>query len=103
MKWLTLELAKQHLIVDADVHDDDDYITQLCDVAEAAVEVDIDRPLVTLTDAAGKLPAPIIQAMLLTVGNLYANREPVAIGVAANAIPHTYDYLKGLYKNYTVG
>lgn len=103
MNWLTLSLAKQHLLVDASVTEDDDYITQLCEVAEAAVEVDIDRPLITLTDANGDLPAPIIQAMLLTVGNLYANREPVAIGVAANAIPHTYDYLKGLYKNYPVG
>lgn len=103
MNYLTLELAKQHLLVDASVTEDDDYITQLCDVAEAAVEVDIDRPLITLTDSNGNLPAPILQAMLLTVGNLYANREPVAIGVAANAIPHTYDYLKGLYKNYPVG
>ena len=103
MNYLTLALAKKHLLVDSTFTDDDDYITQLCDVAEAAVEVDIDRPLGLLVDASGNLPAPIIQAMLLTVGNLYANREPVAIGVAANAIPHTSDYLKGLYKNYPVG
>ena len=102
MKYLTLTLAKQHLLVDASVTEDDSYITQLCDVAEAAVEVDLDQPLVTLEDADGDLPAPIIQAMLLTVGNLYANREPVAMGVAANAIPYTFEYLKGLYKNHPV-
>jgi hypothetical protein len=100
MTYLTLELAKQHLVVDPSVTIDDDYITQLCDVAEAAVQVDLDRPLVELEDVNGHLPAPIIQAMLLTVGHLYANREPVAMGVAANAIPYTFEYLKGLYKKH---
>lgn len=102
MKYLTLTMAKQHLLVDASVTEDDSYITQLCDVAEAAVEVDLDRKLVALEDADGNLPAPIIQAMLLTVGNLYANREPVAMGVAANAIPYTFEYLKGLYKKHAL-
>jgi hypothetical protein len=49
------------------------------------------------------LPAPITQAMLLVVGNLYANREPVAIGVSAVNVPYTFEYLKGLYKNHPVG
>lgn len=102
MKYLTLTMAKQHLLVDASVTEDDSYITQLCDVAEAAVEVDLDRKLVTLEDADGNLPAPIIQAMLLTVGRLYSNREDVAIGVAVNAIPYTFEYFKGLYKKYAL-
>lgn len=102
MKYLTLTMAKQHLLVDASVTEDDSYITQLCDVAEAAVEVDLDRKLVTLEDADGNLPAPIIQTMLLTVGRLYSNREDVAIGVAVNAIPYTFEYLKGLYKKYAL-
>ena len=102
MKYLTLTMAKQHLLVDASVTEDDSYITQLCDVAEAAVEVDLDRKLVTLEDADGKLPAPIIQTMLLTVGRLYSNREDVAIGVAVNAIPYTFEYLKGLYKKHAL-
>ena len=102
MKYLTLTMAKQHLLVDASVTEDDSYITQLCDVAEAAVEVDLDRPLVTLEDADGKLPAPIIQAMLLTVGNLYANREPVAMGTIVTAVPYTFEYLKGLYKKHAL-
>jgi hypothetical protein len=102
MKYLTLTLAKQQLVIDASVTEDDDYITQLCDVAEAAVEVDLDRKLVTLEDADGNLPAPIIQTMLLTVGRLYSNREDVAIGVAVNAIPYTFEYLKGLYKKYAL-
>ena len=99
-KYLNLALVKQHLLVDASVTEDDAYIGQLMDVAEAAVEVDVDRPLAMLLDASGKLPAPIIQAMLLTVGNLYANREPVAVGVSVNKVPYTFDYLKDLYKDY---
>ena len=47
-------------------------------------------------------PAPIIQAMLLTVGNLYANREPVAMGTIVTAVPYTFEYLKGLYKKHAL-
>ena len=102
-RYLTLADTKKHLIVDASFTDDDTYISGLMDVAEAVVERDIDAPLVTLEDGAGNLPAPITQAMLLVVGNLYANREPVAIGTITASIPYTFDYLKGLYKNHPIG
>ncbi len=102
-QYLDLEMVKRHLVIDPAMTEDDTYIAQLMDVAERAVEVDIDRPLATLLDTSGNLPAPVIQAMLLTVGNLYANREPVAVGVSVNKVPYTYEYLKGLYKNYPVG
>lgn len=99
--YLTLTMAKQHLLVDADMTEDDDYITQLCDVAEAAVEQHLDRPLAILEDTTGSLPTPIVQAMLLMVGNLYANREPVAM-TSANKIPYTLEYLIGLYMRHNV-
>lgn len=102
-RYLTLASTKKHLIVDDSFTDDDTYITNLMNVAEAVVERDIDQPLVTLEDGAGNLPAPITQAMLLVVGNLYANREPVAIGASAVNVPYTFEYLKGLYKNHPVG
>ena len=102
-RYLTLASTKKHLIVDDSFTDDDTYITSLMNVAEAVVERDIDQPLVTLEDGAGNLPAPITQAMLLVVGNLYANREPVAIGARAVNVPYTFEYLKGLYKNHPVG
>ncbi len=102
-RYLTLASTKKHLIVDDSFTDDDTYITSLMNVAEAVVERDIDQPLVTLEDGAGNLPAPITQAMLLVVGNLYANREPVAIGASAVNVPYTFEYLKGLYKNHPVG
>ena len=102
-RYLTLASTKKHLIVDDSFTDDDTYITSLMNVAEAVVERDIDQPLVTLEDGAGNLPAPITQAMLLVVGNLYSNREPVAIGASAVNVPYTFEYLKGLYKNHPVG
>jgi hypothetical protein len=102
-RFLNLALTKQHLLVDTTVTEDDAYIGQLMDVAESVVERDIDIPLDALTDGAGNLPAPILQAMLLVVGNLYANREPVATGTIAVNVPYTFEYLKGLYKNHPVG
>ena len=102
-QYLTLALCKQHLLVDSTVTEDDEYIGQLMDVAERVVERDIDIPLATLVDGSGNLPAPITQAMLLVVGNLYANREPVAIGASAVNVPYTFEYLRGLYKNHPVG
>lgn len=97
-QYLTLSDVKAHLLVDSSV--DDAYITALMDVAEKAVLVDVDQPAEVVAAWGSTPPAPVRQAMLLLVGNMYANREPVAIGAAANNVPYTYDYLKGLYKNY---
>ena len=44
---------------------------------------------------------PIIHAMLLMIGNLYANREPVAFGTVVK-LPYSYEYLIGLYKHYEI-
>ena len=39
--------------------------------------------------------------MLLMIGNLYANREPVAFGTVVKP-PYSYEYLIGLYKHYEI-
>ena len=49
MKYLTLTQAKAHLLVDANITEDDDYITQLCDVVIA------NRQSVELQDVANKV------------------------------------------------
>jgi Phage gp6-like head-tail connector protein len=46
------------------------------------------------------LPAAIQHAILLMVGNLYNNREPVSYNSVVT-IPYTLEYLLGLYKNYS--
>ena len=98
--YLTLEQVKKHLLIDDDFVADDLYITDLITVAEDSVSKHLDIALEEL-EAGGILPPAIIHAMLLMIGNLYANREPVTYGTVAK-IPYTYEYLVGLYKHYEI-
>ena len=96
--YITLEQAKKHLLVDEDFRADDMYILDLIAVAEDSVSKHLDIALDEL-ETGGNLPPAIIHAMLLMIGNLYANREPVAY-TSVNKVPYTFDYLISLYKNY---
>jgi hypothetical protein len=74
MTWVTLEQAKAHLRV---LHSHDDaYINQLIDIAAQHMLDYTDRadddPLFW---SGSELKAPIMAAMLLLIGDLYANRE----------------------------
>ena len=98
--YITLDQAKQHLLVDADFKADDLYILDLITVAEDSVSKHLDIALEELEEG-GILPPSIIHAMLLMIGNLYQNREPVFAGRIVK-IPYTYEYLIGLYKHYQI-
>lgn len=98
--YVTLNHAKKHLNIDADYKDDDTYIISLLLAAESAVERHIDNKLSLYVDECGELEAPLKQAILLLVGNLYANREPVAYNSAVE-VPISFNYLLDLYKNYS--
>lgn len=98
--YITLEQAKKHLLVDESFKDDDLYITELIAVAEDSVAHHLDIALNEL-EVGGNLPPAVIHAMLLMIGNLYANREPVTYGSVAK-IPYSYEYLISLYKKYEV-
>ena len=50
----------------------------------------------------GVLPMPIKQAILLLIGHLYNQREPVIIGTSAVKIPNTLEFLIAPYKNWVV-
>ena len=54
-----------------------------------------------LTDTGGDLPPAVKHSILLMVGNLYANREPVSYGGVVT-VPYTMEYLIGLYKKYFI-
>jgi hypothetical protein len=97
--YVTLAEAKKHLIIDKSFTDDDAYIVGLVDVAEDAVEKHLDCRLACLADAEGGLPPSVKAAILLLVGNLYANREPVAYA-SVHKVPFTFEYLLSLYHNY---
>ena len=95
---ISLEQAKKHLLIDDSFTADDLYILDLITVAEDSVSQHLNVALDELL-VGGSLPPAVIHAMLLMIGNLYANREPVAYGTVTK-VPLTYEYLIGLYKKY---
>ena len=96
--YLSINDVKRHLIID---HNDDDlYIADLITVAEDAVRRDLNLySLKDIEDCSGMLPACVTQAMLILIGTLYANRESVSYG-QAHIVPHSYEYLISLARNY---
>lgn len=72
MRFITLELAKAHLVVEHDK--DDKYIEHLITATEQAVENYLERPLDECM-IGGYLPADVQHGILLHIGSLYANRE----------------------------
>lgn len=100
MAHIDLQLVKRHLNVEESFTEDDEYIKELIEAAEAVVEKDICEELSELEkENGGKLPSPLRQCILLMVGQFYANREPVAFAQSAE-IPLSYSHLVSLYRNY---
>lgn len=101
MNHLTLKLIKEHLNLDNDFTLDDAYLTSLGDVVETVVERHIDDSFTYLASTnGGKLPTPLIQAMLLLLGTYYANREHIAFN-ANYEVGNSYTFLIDLYRNYS--
>ena len=97
--YISLDLAKKHLNIDADFTEDDQYILGLIQAAEEAVKVHINDDLDTIAENnGGCVPAPIIQAMLLQIGAMYQNRE--IVGTKTSELPFSYLYLIRLYQNW---
>lgn len=96
--YLTIDDVKRHLYIDHS--DDDKLIADLITVAEDAVRRDLNLySLKDIEDCSGMLPPCVMQAQLLLIGTLYANRESVAYG-QAHVVPHAYEYLLDLARNY---
>lgn len=101
MNHLTLKLIKEHLNLDNDFTMDDEYLSMLGDVVEKVVERHIDDSFKFLASVnGGKLPTPLIQAMLLLLGTYYANREHIAFN-ANYEVGNSYTFLIDLYRNYS--
>lgn len=96
---ISLDLAKKHLNIDPDFTEDDEYILGLIQAAEEAVRVHVNEDFETLAkNNGGCVPAPIVQAALLQVGAMYANRE--IVGNKTAELPFAYQYLIRLYQNW---
>ena len=97
--YIELDYAKKHLNIEPDFTEDDEYILGLISMAEQAVRVHVNEDFDKLAEAnGGCFPAPLEQAMLLMIGNMYQNREPVTN--KAIELPYNYRYLIDLYRNY---
>lgn len=100
MKYLTLKLIKQHLNMNQDYSEEDDYLEMLGGCVEEVVEMCIDDSLEAISEKnGGKLPLPLIQACLLVLGTYYSNRESIAYNNTIE-VPMTFTYLLNLYRNY---
>jgi uncharacterized phage protein (predicted DNA packaging) len=97
---LDLEAVKQHLNIDRDFNIDDEYLNHLIKVAEEVIEKHIDNKLQYIAENnGGELPSPLLQAMLLFIGNMYANRESTVL-TSVTELPYSYNYLLQLYQAY---
>ena len=99
--YTTLAMIKRHLNVDQSFTDDDEYLLYLYEVAEAVVQVHLCANLEDYEDDEHNIPAGIIHAMLLYIGDLYNSREGNAYGVSVQQVPFGYEYLISLYKNFS--
>lgn len=100
MAYISLELAKIHLIAVDSYQGDDEYISNiLIPAAEDAVAREICEDLKDLELAPGILPGALQQAILLTIGDFYANRETITFGNPKNI--KSLEKLKALFRNYS--
>lgn len=99
--FIPLDLAKKHLNLEQDFHEDDEYILGLIQVAEQAVRVHVNDDFDTIAEKnGGCFPMPLVQAALLFIGNMYQNREVIANLKNAATLPLNYEYLINLYRNW---
>lgn len=94
MATVDIALLKQHVRAD-DFSDDDTYLTHLLEAAETYVCKATNRTSDELLQG-GKLPADLLQAVLLIAGHWYNQREAVS-GVQMAEVPYT---LQALIKPY---
>lgn len=99
MKYLTLDYIKKHSRIDFD--DDDELLTLYAEAAETATLNYIGRSLEELKDENGGIvPAPVFEATLMIVDNLYQQRSPSS-SMQLYTVPYTFDYLIRPYMKLT--
>ena len=98
--YITLDKIKSHLNVDKDFTQDDDYLIHLVSSAESAVAKRLNvKSLGCLMTNQGYLPDDVCHAVLLLVGNWYANREAES-SLSLSKLSYGFDFLADLNKNY---
>lgn len=88
--YISVDDLKRHLNIDYD--EDDKYLTELIEAAEAAIEQYIQQSLSELEDDDGNIPSDLKMAVRILAGGFYANREPAAFA-ASSEIPYGLTFL----------
>ncbi len=88
--YITISQARKQCNLDEDFKEDDKYLISLIEVAENAVEKNINRPLYACVGQDGLLPPTIRQQILILVATLYENRESIA-PIQMHSLPHSFD------------
>lgn len=96
---IDLATIKQHLNIDAEYTEDDNYLEFLEGVAEEVVQKHIDKSFEDIIEEVGAIPQPLLHSILLIIGNLYDNRESVAYTNAVE-IPNSLQYILSMYRDY---
>lgn len=100
MIYLKLYQIKRHLNIDERFQEDDEYLLELAEVAQAMVEKHLDTSLEQIAkDNGGILPPPIVHAMKLLVAEYYSQREAISY-TSTQVVPLAYDYLLAPYIDY---
>lgn len=93
--YLSIDDAKKHLNVEHD--EDDDFISELIDVAEDHLSGLLNRQLVSVEESSGELPAALRHALRIIVARFYADREGYRPG-RVTELPFALGSLIGRYQ-----
>lgn len=97
MSFISLDKAKMHLRVDTS--HDDELIVSIIQAAEAHISDYLNRPVPWMTEDEEEepeevpVPASVIHAGLLIIGDLYEHREQSIIGSIRSENPAVYRLL----------
>lgn len=83
-----------------DFEENDEVLGDMIFAAEGIIEKRIRRKLCELENEEELLPYPILQAIKIMAGNLYANRESVSFNATPMKIPYSFEYLISPYIQY---
>ena len=100
MKYLTLEYIKQQLRID--YSDEDTLLDEYGQAAEDTILNILNRDYYDVMSEFGKIPAPIVQATMLLVGQSYQYREPSS-AQNMSVVPYSIDLLLKPYMRLTSG
>jgi len=97
---IDLQTIKSHLNIDSEYTEDDNYLEYLEGVAKEIIEKHIDRTFDDIIAEEVEIPQPLLHAMLIMIGNMYANRESISYS-PVYSVPNSLQYILSLYRDHS--